>query len=142
MSTTHTPEPWICDLASEFIMDGDQPWSEAICQFFNEQEGPFENKDANAARIVACVNAMAGVEDPERFRKERDEFLAALKELVELKETSEKIKARAQAFITAKDNGDTVDLEDDYLIAMKTNYDLRRSLAWQRAKEVIEGLTC
>ena len=37
-----------------------------------------EQQEANADRIVACVNACAGIEDPAELRRQRDELLDAL----------------------------------------------------------------
>lgn len=57
----HTPEPWddfafeIYDAEKNIIADcgySDDVWGKTQCK-------------ANAARIVACVNACAGIEDPE-----------------------------------------------------------------------------
>jgi hypothetical protein len=54
---------------------------------FINSTGSFSLDEANASRIVACVNACAGMEDPaaeiERLKAQRDELLAAL-ELAEL----------------------------------------------------------
>ncbi len=36
--------------------------------------------EANAQRIVACVNAMTGIEDPEDFMKSVEELIKGLKE--------------------------------------------------------------
>lgn len=66
----HTPEPWKVD-DSEFpaignVVDCD---NEQVCQT-SERKGytaplsQLEIRKANAARIVACVNACAGMEDP------------------------------------------------------------------------------
>lgn len=38
--------------------------------------------EANANRIVACVNACAGIENPDDLRRQRDELLEALNGLV------------------------------------------------------------
>jgi hypothetical protein len=53
----HTPEPWHKVLAPTQIVAGP-----VIVANINHKLAPGE---ANAARIVACVNAMAGVGDPE-----------------------------------------------------------------------------
>ena len=53
----HTPEPW------EVLKDETYP--EVV--FIKSDGGPFVSGDieeANAARIVQCVNACAGIDDP------------------------------------------------------------------------------
>ena len=104
MSTKHTPEPWECDTAGQpVIING--PQREGIAQsiiavIYDEQEpalgtDPSFNYDeetaaANARRIVACVNACAGISDDDladltlhdlgAVRKQRHELLAVLQE--------------------------------------------------------------
>ena len=94
--STHTPEPWVIEpwggIEKDGIFKGNLSvmsgrWSVAIIQGDNEK--PVE---ANARRIVACVNALAGVptDHIERFNQSsikdfsrdlsvREELLAALK---------------------------------------------------------------
>lgn len=61
----HTPEPFYTDSDRDvsFIYSG----MEKVCQFFDRDEDDFDNKDANAKRIVECVNAMEGIKDPAEF---------------------------------------------------------------------------
>lgn len=61
MDTTHTPEPWRVD-HNGFTLVGNDVVLGSLggCPGTSSQED-----DANAARIVACVNAMAGIKDPE-----------------------------------------------------------------------------
>lgn len=56
----HTPEPWI--VAGDSIVTSD----DQFCIATVETDGGYEAPDpaANAARIVACVNALAGIQDP------------------------------------------------------------------------------
>ena len=75
----HTPEPWFSDSehvgssVSDRLNDG---WFAAKCL------GP--DRVENARRIVACVNACAGMEDPaaeiEKLRRQRDELLNLVKQ--------------------------------------------------------------
>lgn len=68
--TKHTPEPWTCEIAPEgkrpaaFIIGPDRVMVAAM------QAGPNGEKpkdcEATANRIVACVNACVGMEDPMR----------------------------------------------------------------------------
>jgi hypothetical protein len=93
MTTDHTPTPWADDGFGRIgATDSDQfngGFFTAIC------EGP--DKAANARRIMACVNACAGVstenlEDNEPVKelarryndtiKQRDEVMAALERMV------------------------------------------------------------
>ena len=67
MKTKHTPEPWIAvgeRVAGNGILI-------ALCGHGNAD---------NAARIVACVNACAGMEDPAKEIAEMREELNRLRE--------------------------------------------------------------
>ena len=55
---THTPAPWSID-AGNFIISGGKDIARALGDCTTEEEDT-----ANAARIVACVNACAGLNDP------------------------------------------------------------------------------
>lgn len=57
-SQKHTPEPWQQGLTKHYIVNGESNLHIAVCHYENE---------ANAARIVACVNAMRGIENPQSF---------------------------------------------------------------------------
>jgi hypothetical protein len=106
MNTKYTPEPWEWS-KSEFNGPVIDRLLQDECGIYPPlgEAGPvaIASGEANAARIVACVNAMAGIDDPEqwvamakthidaseyqsaqnrRLQEERDELLAALKELV------------------------------------------------------------
>lgn len=75
----HAPEPWhslpvpLRDNVGyrHWIFGKSGGWSLA-----SVANGP--EADANARRIVACVNAMAGIPDPEALRRERDEAVRLL----------------------------------------------------------------
>lgn len=90
MSNKHTPEPWTIENETQ------------VCNDFYELANV--NEIADAARIVTCVNALAGIDDPERWvemtkekilelnmaqvqlstvTKERDELLAEVRRLTE-----------------------------------------------------------
>ena len=68
-----TPEPWSADAGYVFgQVPGGRPNGEGIARCHGSAgarngEHTQENDYANAARIVACVNALAGVEDPAAF---------------------------------------------------------------------------
>lgn len=65
----HTPEPWEVD---SMMVVG--PRSEADDQTFGMIIGLADiygdNEKADATRIVACVNALAGIDDPEAFMQD------------------------------------------------------------------------
>lgn len=59
MSTKHTPEPW--HVANNVAVKNAE--LKTICVL------NIHNREANAQRIVECVNAMAGIEDPKKLRE-------------------------------------------------------------------------
>lgn len=92
METKHTPEPWGIDPA---IHPNNQVFSEsgivvADCKWTNYEP---QVREANASRIVACVNACAGLTEAElgKFIDVRDALKASNLELAEaLKALAEK----------------------------------------------------
>ena len=52
----HAKEPWVDEYG--MVLDDKK---NSICTCGPEDAGPTEVDDANAARIVACVNALAGI---------------------------------------------------------------------------------
>ena len=85
--SNHTPEPWYwhendsyCEINSERDGQiGDSCASSCL--------GDIDLGRANAARIITCVNACAGMEDPaaeiDELKQQRDELLDALRSAVE-----------------------------------------------------------
>lgn len=71
MSTKHTPEPWRVYSVRNSFISGIDGANESVFIFLTESEykqqgfdlSP-EKMNANISRIVACVNACAGMEDP------------------------------------------------------------------------------
>lgn len=63
MNTKHTPEPWVLNEFAD-IYDVDDSNGMLIAAVFPCEDLLLETHKANAARIVACVNACAGMEDP------------------------------------------------------------------------------
>ena len=66
--SAHTPEPWEmafqeCHTGGVATCHGNGGWFEV----WSRHWGDGVNAPANAARIVACVNAMEGIEDPQAF---------------------------------------------------------------------------
>lgn len=68
----HTPEPWH---QFAFEVYDDDNCIIADCGYAADVFGK-EGMKANAARIVACVNALAGIENPEEWVKEAKELIA------------------------------------------------------------------
>lgn len=80
----HTPEPWV-------IGSSNSIWANGLVQ-------AQAMSNANAARIVACVNALEGIDNPasfvevvkkleldayEKMKAQRDELLAALEGIID-----------------------------------------------------------
>jgi hypothetical protein len=87
--TAHTPGPWTASFAT--VRKASAPLAEC----YNDH--PLLPGEANAARIVACVNACEGIADPGAV----PDLLAALKSALDIMEGreagSERIDAIAQA---------------------------------------------
>jgi hypothetical protein len=69
-------------------------------------------------------------------QREIDEMLSIIREMVELKDLSERIKARGSAVREAKENGDAVDLSDQVLTDWIADYTNRKEIAWQKMREL------
>lgn len=72
-SVPWTPEPWSCDELG-YIENADV----VIARCPGHSTGAAKCRDANAARIVACVNACAGLTDPLALREENRVLREAL----------------------------------------------------------------
>jgi len=79
--SNHTKEPWEV-ITSEFPIIVDSKGTLAICY---PVYGKDEESEANAHRIVQCVNACADMKDPEKeiaqLRADRAELLKLVNEL-------------------------------------------------------------
>lgn len=71
MNAKHTPGPWHVGGDGTVIYAPDE-WAVTVSTKVYSRENPIETAEANAARIVLCVNM-------------HDELLAALKAITELK---------------------------------------------------------
>lgn len=64
--TKHTPEPWVVDerdeLSTNFYSDDATGSIIGGCQLYGFAPRSLDERKANASRIVACVNACAGVD--------------------------------------------------------------------------------
>ena len=98
MSTKHTPEPWIrddrsgleCDVRAASGRKVALCWGLASNNARNYDKKYKAECDANARRIVACVNACRGIDDElladdciRKTREDRDELLKQRDELLE-----------------------------------------------------------
>lgn len=89
----HTPEPWAYD--NEFIVDAsDNYLADCAGSDFSVEQDRY-----NAQRIVACVNAMAGIEDPGAFMEvvKQLELDAAERIMSENKELKERLLETSEA---------------------------------------------
>jgi hypothetical protein len=75
----HTKEPWRIDAGPRhYYIKGDDGQNVALMAHPDTDNGyPVATADLNATRIVACVNALAGVAEPEKAIKEAREALKA-----------------------------------------------------------------
>lgn len=86
MKSKHTQEPWVASSGDKYIdiVERDK-FNSLIAQVRMGGPSGYDQKAIhNARRIVSCVNAMGGIEDPAAFREERDQLLYALKGCVGL----------------------------------------------------------
>lgn len=80
MILNHTPEPW------NYVYENGT-WE----GYHEPTSGPFEitfrtDNEANATRIMTCINAMQGIEDPEKFIKDTMIMVGTIQELrIEIK---------------------------------------------------------
>lgn len=77
----HTPEPWFArDRGIGYEVHYGNPDEHGCGMCVNDEFRECFTK-GDADRIVACVNACAGIADPAELRAQRDELLAALIEM-------------------------------------------------------------
>lgn len=91
MSQQHTPEPWEVSALGGGLHANDVP----ICQFFNDCGDDFQNHEANARRIVACVNACAGIPN-EQLECDNIEFVRIFNERNHLKQQRDELHKALQ----------------------------------------------
>ena len=76
----HTKEPWVVfPRNSEIYIGIGEETGDGICDggYGLWRDGP--ERKANAERIVACVNAMAGIDDPVEFMQQLRDVLRNLR---------------------------------------------------------------
>lgn len=70
----HVPGPWELSSSGQFVRkDTKGAVYQVICEVRRNWQTSKETQIANAQRIVACVNAMEGIENPQLLRKYWDE---------------------------------------------------------------------
>lgn len=87
MKAKHTPENWVVDECE----DADKhftirPADATVNGDTSAQPIATVYDRSHAERIVACVNACAGIENPADLRKQRDELLEALQHALDVME--------------------------------------------------------
>lgn len=84
----HNKAPWTTDPYGNYVKCGQR---KIVCQFGGVIHN-YSNRKANSQRIVACVNAFEGVDDPARFMKQTTASIAQLqREKRELEELFENL---------------------------------------------------
>lgn len=76
MEMKHTAEPWSTNSCYDICGDIDTYTYITVAVPFQEED---RNYKANADRIVACVNAMKDIKDPEKFMKDMNIIKGYLK---------------------------------------------------------------
>lgn len=110
MALKHSKEPWSVHKGfsgTVFIYDGERKLEEGLGEYGNVVAGgicPKALTEANATRIIECVNACEGLDSPQewrdflekvrtqdifRIRKERDDLLESLRSACKYLETVE-----------------------------------------------------
>lgn len=81
----HTKEPWHAAPTGSVMQGYGQPFgvvqysqSILVCGCFGDIPGGHETAEANSERIVDCVNAMAGIQNPAAVRECVDSLTDAL----------------------------------------------------------------
>ena len=61
MTKPHTPEPWRVHADTLIVKDSEDTWTVVAQLAFGDAEKEGVGRGANAARIVACVNALENI---------------------------------------------------------------------------------
>jgi len=77
MTTAHTPEPWGFGFLEEGCVCEKNGGGLVIHRSLDPEEGRRQFGRADLARIIACVNALAGIADPAEFVKRAKAIEAA-----------------------------------------------------------------
>jgi hypothetical protein len=141
MDATHTPEPWRLGRTELTEL-----WAEETrlgVMFANNI--PYHTDEANANRIITCVNALAGIESPLKWVEEMkvqsaewnlyakcvDEQIIDRNSLIDkLQSQNKKLIEALKLLILLKDRKDTVGKDEFYIESQKE--------AWEKAKEALK----
>lgn len=135
---THTPEPWAYENGYIIQQDGGEYGYQIAHVKHPYSDFPDDEIEANAARIVACVNACAGMGDPEAtingMRYELDRFRTGIsdaenREILELKADRDELllalfDALKSTYYYSDETQRTIDkfeAEYDQIIKLKAN---------------------
>lgn len=143
--TTHAEEPWQYTPESVVMSGNVIGRIIAICDRFGDKRD-----QANAARIVSCVNACAGFEDPENLVSEyksaitllqkacnqRDEMLSLIREMVELKDRKDMLENAIKMSSEYKAQGHGMQLADEVHEMERADYTKRKEIAWQKMRQL------
>lgn len=103
--SAHTPEPWLV------CYDGriDSHDGELVCAFSWSSYKEFTEEGANATRIVACVNACAGMSDPaaqiQGLYVARETLATVAAEREALRAERDALREALQAMVCMSDKG-------------------------------------
>ena len=106
MSTQHTPGPWIFDHRDGYLRTAD---GNNIVQTYNE---------ANAQRIVECVNACEGIENPTEFMQKLRGSNMAFFEAIEHEHTIDRLRSALQGTVNALQALPPSVLDDEHIQAI------------------------
>ena len=94
----HTPTPWYTNEDRPHVIDSDtlKGIAGALGAFYEaDQEVGNEQDVANAARIVACVNAFDGIENPQHYIDEmRKLHKDYIRETIELRDENKSLREK------------------------------------------------
>lgn len=84
---THTQEPWVASGSTIFVKRLTEMFSIGYAMHSVSRECRSTFDCSNAARIVECVNAMEGIENPVEFMNQAIDLLKLCKARFEVKES-------------------------------------------------------
>jgi hypothetical protein len=117
----HTPTPWV-------VSDNDHGFIASlstatfVCRFFDRNEYDYPNHIANAQRIVDCVNACEGIENPSELQNSHREYLltrSLLRDMQKERDAYVSQDKEIRTLIDADENESTY----DEVARLKAKYD-------------------
>ncbi len=132
MTKNWTPEPWRVVHELEDAFPCIKAGRKHVCSMVDEED---------AARIVACVNAMAGIDDPQGFVERANEFAIECAELQTA--NRELVEALETMVVCYANSGGCVRNEDGYCTEHTSLCPINRALAaLERAKGESKQFNC